>query len=204
MTERRRLMVTLMQRLSTVAPMGYGIGLHIRFAQPMYYRNTFPQAWQDTYNSNSYQLRDPLIFWGIANSGRTRWSEISLPDPFGILDKAKAHGLTYGATTSCGKVTSRTLVGVARDDREFTDAEIDVVAEITDALHETAMPADDLTPSMIEALRLADGQQPMAAAAADIGISEDVLHKRLSSARSRLGASTTAEALRMAREYRLI
>ncbi|MEM8849230.1 MAG: autoinducer binding domain-containing protein [Pseudomonadota bacterium] len=197
-------MVTYLQKLDDLSPLGYGIGLHIRFASPMFYRSTFPEDWQDLYNKNSYQLRDPLVFWGISTTGQTRWSEITLPDPFGLLDLAAKHGLTYGATVSCGKITSRTLVGVARGDREFTETEIDEVADITNTLHEIGAPADDLTPAMIEALRLLGNGHRHTAAAAKIGISESALKARLSSAREKLGARTTAEALRMAREYRLI
>jgi LuxR family transcriptional regulator len=197
-------MVTYLEKLDDLAPLGYGIGLHIRFAAPMFYRSTFPKAWQDVYNNNSYQLRDPLIFWGISTTGRTRWSEITLPDPFGVMDLAADYGLRYGVTVSCGKITSRTLVGLARDDREFTDAEIEQAAEITEMLHEIGAPADDLTPAMIEALRLVGEGHRHTAAAAMIGISESALKARLSSAREKLGAKTTAEALRMAREYRLI
>ncbi|MGB3556739.1 MAG: autoinducer binding domain-containing protein [Jannaschia sp.] len=197
-------MVRYLKRLDDLAPLGYGIGLHIRFAAPMFYRSTLPQEWQDLYNANSYQLRDPLVFWGISTSGHIRWSEITLPDPFGVLRLAAEHGLTYGATVSCGKITSRTLVGIARSDREFDDKEIAEVSEITTTLHEIGAPADDLTPAMIEALRVVGNGHRHTAAAAKIGISESALKARLSSAREKLGAKTTAEALKMAREYRLI
>ena len=95
-------------------------------------------------------------------------------------------------------------MGVARADREFTDEEIAIVSETTHELHEVGGPPEDLTPAMIEALRLVGDGYRHTAAAAEIGISESALKARLSSARDRLGAQTTAEALRMAREYRLI
>ena len=58
--------------------------------------------------------------------------------------------------------------------------------------------------AQIEALRLiADGDRHTAAAA-KLGISESALKARLSSARVRLGARTTAEALKKAREFRLL
>ncbi|WP_281825819.1 autoinducer binding domain-containing protein [Jannaschia rubra] len=197
-------MVRYLQRLERLAPMGYTAGVHIRFASPLYLRSTYPQAWQDIYAANSYSLRDPLVFWGISQSGSIRWSEINLPDPFGVLDVAADHGLKFGVVSSCGKITSRTIVGVSRSDREFTDPEIDEVAALAEALHEIAEPPGELTPAMIEALRLVGDGFRHTAAAAEIGISESALKARLSSARERLGARTTAEALRMAREYRLI
>jgi LuxR family transcriptional regulator len=197
-------MQNLLAALSGLAPCGYAVGLHVRFAVPTHYISTLPDAWQDLYDSHSYRLRDPLVLWGMGSVGQTRWSEVSLPDPFGILRQADRHGLRYGVTVSCGKVTSRSLIGVARNDREFTDAEMAAVAEVAAALHEATRPADDLTPAMVEALRLLGQGHRYAAAAARIGISESALKARLSSARAKLGARTTAEALTRAREHRLI
>lgn len=197
-------MVRYLQRLDDLAPAGYTAGVHIRFASPLYLRSTYPQEWQDVYADNAYSLRDPLVFWGISKSGKTRWSEISLPDPFGVMEKAASYGLKYGAVVSCGKITSRTIVGVARSDREFTDAEIAAVEEVALGLHDVTEPPEDLSAAMIEALRLVGDGYRHKAAAAELGISESALKARLSSARERLGARTTAEALRMAREYRLL
>lgn len=197
-------MVRYLQDLEELAPVGYTAGVHIRFASPLYMRSTYPQAWQDLYASNNYALRDPLVFWGISKTGAVRWSDITLPDPFGVMDKAAGHGLIYGAVASCGKITSRTIVGVSRDDREYSDAELEEVAVIAEALHEVTEPPEDLTPAMIGALRLVGEGYRHTAAAAELGISESAFKARLSSARDRLGAQTTAEALRMAREFRLI
>ncbi|WP_235962651.1 helix-turn-helix transcriptional regulator [Jannaschia marina] len=197
-------MVRYLQRLEEMAPAGYTAGVHIRFASPLYMRSTYPQAWQDLYVDNNYALRDPLVFWGISKTGYIRWSEINLPDPFGVMAKAAEHGLTFGAVASCGKITSRTIVGIARADREFTEDEMAEAADIAQALHEVTEPPDDLTPAMIEALRLVGEGFRHAAAAGKLGISESAFKARLSAARDRLGAKTTAEALRMAREFRLI
>ncbi|MEM9795548.1 MAG: autoinducer binding domain-containing protein [Pseudomonadota bacterium] len=190
--------------MDDLAPKGYSAGVHIRFASPLYLKSTYPQDWQDLYAANNYSLRDPLVFWGISKTGKTRWSNITLPDPFGVMDKAAQFGLVFGGVVSCGKITSRTIVGVARSDREFTDDEIDAVEEATLGLHDATEPPEDLTPAMVEALRLVGHGFRHTAAAAEIGISESALKARLSSARDRLGAKTTAEALKMAREYRLL
>ncbi|KIT14346.1 helix-turn-helix transcriptional regulator [Jannaschia aquimarina] len=197
-------MVRNLQELERMAPNGYSVGLNIRFASPMYFKSTYPQAWQNTYAHNNYALRDPLVFWGISQTGATRWSKINLPDPFGVLKQAHDHGLTYGAVASVGKITSRSIVGIARDDREFTDGEIEELEDLTRRLHDSAEPPEELTPAMVEALVLIGQGYRHASAARELGISESALKARLSSARERLGAQTTAEALRMAREYRLI
>lgn len=187
-----------------LAPVGFSAGLHIRFASPLIYVRTYDEAWTKVYDENAYALRDPLVFWGLGVKGHTRWSEIRLPDPFNILGQAQRYGLKYGAVISCGPITSRSIVGMAHDTREFTDDEIEDAAKIVQKLHLAAEPPTELTPAQIEALRLlADGDRH-AAAAAKLGISESAFKARLQSARVRLGARTTAQALKKAREYQLI
>ena len=162
------------------------------------------ESWTKFYDENAYALRDPLVFWGLGVKGSTRWSAIKLPDPFNILGQAKCYGLAYGAVISCGPITSRSIVGMAHNEREFTDEEISEAVKIVHNLHYAAEPPTELTPAQVEALRLlADGDRH-AAAAAKLGISESAFKARLQSARVRLGARTTAQALKKAREYQLL
>lgn len=190
--------------LSDLAPAGFSAGLHIRFASPLMYVRTYDEAWTNIYDENAYALRDPLVFWGLGVKGHTRWSAIKLPDPFNILGQARSHGLVYGAVISCGPITSRSIIGMAHNEREFTDAEVAEAAKIVKNLHIAAEPPTELTPAQVEALRLlADGDRH-AAAAAKLGISESAFKARLQSARVRLGARTTAQALKKAREYQLL
>ena len=194
----------LFQQLGDMSPAGYSAGLHIRYASPLHYRKTYVEAWQKTYDDNAYALRDPTVFWGLGIKGSTRWSEIKLPDPFNILGLARSHGLAFGAVISWGPITSRSIVGIARNDREFYDNEIEAAAEIVRQLHDAAEPPTELTDAQVEALRyLSDGYRH-AAAAAEIGISESALKARLKSARIRLSARTTAQAIRKAREYQFL
>jgi len=196
--------LVLLEQLEELAPMGYTVGLHIRFATPLVYRSSYPEAWVEVYNSHSYYLRDPLVFWGVGVEGTTRWSSIPLPDPFGVMKKAAAHGLKFGAVSSYGPITSRSIVGISRSDREFSDEELDQLKELTIRLHIEAKPPSELTRAQIEALQcLANGDRHTAAAA-KLGISESALKARLQSARIRLEARTTSEAIRKAREYRLL
>jgi len=193
-----------LDELSQLAPKGFSAGLHIRFASPLIYVRTYDEAWTKIYDENAYALRDPLVFWGLGVKGCSRWSAIKLPDPFNILGQARAFGLAFGAVVSHGPITSRTIVGIARDDREFTDEEIIRAVEIVKLLHISAEPPTELTQAQIEALRLlADGDRHTAAAA-KLGISESAFKARLQSARVRLGARTTAQALKKAREYQLL
>ena len=200
----RKAIVMLLERLDQLAPMGYTVGLHIRFATPLIYKSSYPAAWVELYNSHSYYLRDPLVFWGVGIEGTTRWSAIPLPDPFGVTKKAANHGLKYGAVSSYGPITSRSIVGISRADREFDDDELAKLKELTIQLHIEAKPPSDLTKAQIEALQcLANGDRH-AAAAEKLGITESAFKARLQSARVRLEARTTSEAIRKAREYRLL
>lgn len=203
MSERKVLSV-LLERLDALAPMGFNVGLHIRFATPLIYKSSYPEAWVEYYNAHSYYLRDPLVFWGVGVEGTTRWSGIPLPDPFGVMKKAAAHGLNFGAVSSYGPITSRSIVGVARADREFSDSELSELRELTIRLHIEAKPSSDLTKAQIDALQCVANGDRHSAAAGRLGITESAFKARLTSARYRLEARTTSEAVRKAREYRLL
>ncbi|MBC7156312.1 MAG: autoinducer binding domain-containing protein [Rhodobacteraceae bacterium] len=194
----------LLDDLKDLAPVGYRVGLHIRFATPLIYLSTYPEAWVKYYDENAYYLRDPLVFWGIGTAGTIRWSEIPLPDPFGVLKKAASYGMKFGAVSSCGPITSRSIVGVSRDDREFENSELVLLSDISERLHIAAKPPSELTQAQIEALRCIANGDRHAAAASKLGISESALKARLTSARVRLEARTTSEAIRKARECRLL
>ncbi len=201
---RRRTLDQLMLELGDMAPCGFSAGLHIRFAAPLVYVRTYPEHWIRLYDENAFALRDPLVFWGLGVKGQTRWSDIKLPDPFNIIGQARKAGLLFGAVISHGPINSRSIVGLARDDREFTEDEIDRAAALVREMHDLAEPPTELTPAQAEALRLLAEGDRHTAAAAKLGISESAFKARLQSARVRLGARTTAQALKKAREFRLL
>lgn len=193
-----------LHQLSMLAPAGYFVGLHIRFTAPLFTYQTYDQVWIDHYTENGYVLRDPMTAWGFSTNGTIRWSDPSLPDPFGLFAEAARYGLHYGATVSCGPIKSRTIASIARSDREFEDREIAAAETIIQRLHTMTEPPEELTRAQIEALRCIAGGDRFAAAAAKLGISESALKARITSARVRLMARTTAEAIQRAKDYRLI
>ena len=187
-----------------IAPAGYFIGVHIRYAAPLMQFSTYSQDWLDHYTEQGYALRDPTIAWGFSAEGACRWRDLTIPDPFGLLDEAKDFGLVFGLTISVGPVKSKTIASFARADREFEDQEIEEAMEIVRRLHEITEPPDSLTKAQIEALRCIAHGDRHAAAAAKLGISESALKARLTAARHNLLARTTAEAIQRARDYRLL
>lgn len=193
-----------LQHLAQLAPAGYFLGLHIRFTSPLITFQTYNQAWTDHYTEQGYAMRDPMIAWGFSTVGATRWSEIPVPDTFGILRSAAAYGMVYGVAVACGPVSSRTIAGISRSDREYTTEEIAKITALVNRLHNVTQPPESLTDAQSEALRLIAAGERHASAAAKLGISESALKARLNSARLRLLARTTAEAIQRAKDYRLI
>lgn len=194
----------LLADLGKMAPLGYYVALHIRFVSPLMTFQTYDQAWTDHYTQNAYGLRDPQVAWGISRTGASRWSDIDLPDPFRIMQEAREYGLKYGVIVSCGPVTSRTIAGVARDDREFSDQEMAAISGVILHLHHETEPPDNLTEAEIEALKIIASGERYAQGAASLGISESALKARLAAARKKLFARTTAEAIQRAKEYRFL
>ena len=193
-----------LHQLTLLAPSGYSIGLHIRFTSPLFMFQTYDQAWQDHYTENGYVLRDPMVAWGFSQTGHIRWSDRSLPDPFSLFKEAAKYGLLFGATVACGPIKSRTIASFSRSDREFSDDEIPAIEAIVLRMHDMTEPPEELTKAQIDALRCIAGGDRIAAAAAKLGISESALKARITSARIRLMARTTAEAIQRAKDYRLM
>ena len=191
-------------QLGHFAPEGYFVGLHIRFATPLMDFKTYPQSWLDHYTEQGYALRDPIIAWGFGQIGSARWSNLGIPDTFGILTEAATYGLKYGVAISYGPISSRTIGGVARSDREYTDEEITEIQKIIYTLHDLTEPPESLTKAQIDALTCIAAGDRHAAAAAKLGISESALKARLTSARQKLLARTTTEAVQRAKDYRLL
>ncbi|KPQ18084.1 MAG: LuxR family transcriptional regulator [Rhodobacteraceae bacterium HLUCCO18] len=194
----------LLHELALAAPAGYAVGLHIRYVSPLIMVNTYPDAWMEVYTAKLYGLRDPSLAWGLSHTGTRRWSEIGLPDPFGILPEAASYGLVYGMIASIGPMSSRTITGASRSDREFTDDEMEHIHRIVQRMHDLSEPPERLSKAQAEALRcIAEGDRH-AAAAAKLGISESAFKARLMTARQKLMARTTAEAVQRAKEFGFI
>lgn len=193
-----------LHQLSLMAQAGYYVGLHIRFTSPLMTFQTYDQVWIDHYTENGYVLRDPMTAWGFSKTGKIRWSDEQLLDPFGLFKEAATFNLHFGMTVACGPIKSRTIASFARSDREFRDDEMQRISDIVHRLHDKTEPPEELTKAQIEALRCIAGGDRHAAAADKLGISESALKARINSVRIRLMARTTAEAIQRAKDYRLI
>ena len=193
-----------LRKLALMAPAGYFVGLHIRFTSPLLTFQTYDQAWLDHYTNNGYVLRDPMTAWGFSTTGHIRWSDDRLLDPFGLFKEAATYGLRFGMTVSCGPISSRTIASFARSDREFREDEMETIANTVVRLHDITEPPENLSRAQIDALACVAKGMRHAAAANALGISESAFKARLNSARQKLLARTTAEALQRAKEYKLL
>jgi len=193
-----------LNKLSELAPAGYALGLHIRFASAQIMINTYDPRWIEIYTNQGYMLCDPLVSWGFGTEGTVRWSALNHPDPHNVLGQAAAFGLKFGVAVSHGPTGSRTIGGFGRSDREFSDAEIAEIADMVRILHRETEPPECLSPAQVDALRLIAKGYRYSQAAHQLGISESALKARLSGARDRLLCRTTAEAIQRALEAKLL
>lgn len=126
-------LIDLLEELSECAPMGYVLALHVGFHAPKMTFRTYPEAWSAEYAAQGFALQDPVVLWGLQNTGSARWNDIA--PGHDIVLRAADHGLSYGVVHSIATGTSRSICSVARKDREFGPREIAKVASICDALH---------------------------------------------------------------------
>ena len=195
---------TAFEELGKIAPAGYAAGLKLRFSGPALVRDTYPVEWKEHYAESLMAYWDPVVVWALANIGHKRWSELRIPDPMNVMKKASEYGINYGVVISLGKISKRSMLGIARSDREFTDEEIRHAVKVFTHIHELVTESKTLTNNQAEALRLIAGGDLHSAASEKLGISESALKARLKSARTRLNARSTAEAITRAKEQNLL
>ena len=112
-------------RIRELSPPGFVLALNVRWRGPEYLHSEFPEEWREIYESKNYFMFDPIYYWTMINTGRVRWSEVGLPDPHKISQKAAGHGLSYGATF-CQKLDgTKSFLSTAHSEREFTIGEMD-------------------------------------------------------------------------------
>lgn len=128
-------LTALLRDLGQYAPMGYSLGLQIRFTSPEYLFQTFPKAWIEEYSERGYTVRDPALLWAFENSGFSRWSDIDPDGSDDVMQRAAGYGLAYGVTLSVDSDQTRSICAYARGDREFTDEEIEVLADQSRKAH---------------------------------------------------------------------
>ncbi|TCP44124.1 helix-turn-helix transcriptional regulator [Rhodovulum marinum] len=192
--------------LRLLGPSGFIFAYNITFRGPEYYHSEYPKAWQMEYESRGYTYVDPVLIWNILNTGNKRWSEVRLPDLRGVLTRARAYGLVYGASFSRTTKGKKTILTLARADREFNDEEILFLAATVDELNAGFSKSYriELTVAELQTLRCLRDGMTYAEAAAMLNVSVPTIKARLEKVRGKLGAKTATQAVAMAVQRKLL
>lgn len=185
-------------KLDALATGGWIMGFNISYKGAEVLMNRYPSTWQVEYEENNYVFGDPILVWTMTKTGATRWSEVGIPDLRGVMQRAAKHGLRHGVTITKKYGRKRCFLSMARPDREFTDAEIEIVEAKFTMWCELLLNRAKLTEGEIAVLRcFRDGQAQRDCAAA-LGISEATVKQRLAKACTKLGAASRTQAVAIA------
>lgn len=125
----------LLIQLSALCDTGFALAVHIRYTRPSLLYQTYSQKWIEYYSERGFMLSDPVVHWGLTNTGYVDWVDLAGQDPAGVLTDAVAHGLTNGWTFSFGPATSRTIAGLTKSGADFSEAERGKVIRIVEDIH---------------------------------------------------------------------
>jgi LuxR family transcriptional regulator len=142
-----------LSRLGTLCDTGFALAIHIRLTAPTLLYQTYAQDWADHYSIKGYMLFDPVVHWGLTNTGRVVWDTLTDADPEGVIAAAVSFGLTHGWTYAVGPSSSRTIAGLTRSDRAHTIEEVAEIQAIVDDLHAITEGFDDLPKDVQDKLR---------------------------------------------------
>jgi LuxR family transcriptional regulator, quorum-sensing system regulator SdiA len=190
-----------------VASAGFYIAFRLEFLLPEFEYKTFPRAWVHTYTRLGLMMFDPVMRWIYANTGAVRWSEIDLPDTHGILPRAAGYGLKFGVAISMldpVDTSVRSFGNFCRSDRELSDAEISGLSHKMELLFSDLTAPDDLTAAELEVLAAIKEGRLIKEIAFALNVTEGAIKQRLRSAKDKLGARTTPQAVAIADGYKLI
>lgn len=135
-----------LERLARLGPSGFAIAFHIRFTTASFQFQNYPAAWLEVYSKEGLVMQDPIVAFGFTeDSGHRRWSDFAENDPGGVLRRASDFGLNHGVAIVISEDGSRTMAGLSRSDREFTDDEITEAENILKALHHRTLEAGEMS-----------------------------------------------------------
>ena len=193
--------------IDQISPAGFYVAIRVGFSFPEEELNQLPENWVEFYTTHGLVVLDPAMKWVYANTGAVRFSEIALPDPHHVRERAMVYGLHHGAAVSLTTPADRGRRSYGlffRDDREFEAADLLKLQEIVSRLHSGPEVEAVLTAAEIEALKMQSEGMRLKQIAYAIGISESAVKARLNNAKRKLGAKTLAQAASIAAARRIL
>ena len=144
-----------LKSLGSLCDRGFALAAHIRLIRPTLLYQTYSAAWAEHYSMMGYMIKDPVVGWGLGQTGMIRWSDLSDPakDPAGVMKDAERFGLANGWTYSTGPASSRTISGTPKSGADFTESERKTVMGLVDAIHEATDGFDAFPAPVQQALR---------------------------------------------------
>lgn len=194
-------------QIEQISPAGFYVAIRVGFSFPEEELNELPQNWVEFYTTHGLVVHDPAMKWVYANIGATRFSEIVLPDPQKVRERAAVYGLKHGAVISVMAPSDRGRRSYGlffREDRDFQETDLRSLHGIVSQLHSGIDAEVVLTPAEIQALRLQSEGLRLKQIAAEIGISESAVKARLNNAKRKLGAKTPSQAASIAAARRIL
>ena len=149
-------MANLLKKLAQCCDTGFALAIHIRYTRPSLLFQTYDQAWNDYYSENGLMLSDPVVRWGLQNTGFVLWDDLMDEDDAGVLAKAKTFGLNNGVTYATGSISSRTISGFTRNGAPYSKDELESMTAIVDQIHALTEGIEDFSEGEINALRELD------------------------------------------------
>jgi LuxR family transcriptional regulator len=189
--------LTDLDAFESLAPAGFYLAIRVGFAFPMVEHNRLPDAWVREYTISGLIVHDPAVAWAYKHCGIARWSELGEDDTQGVLELARAHGLTFGAVASYtdeGNAAQRSFGFFCRSDREFRASELERLSTLLVQTHRNHTRPRTLTAAELETLGLVKNGLLMKEIAGVLGISESAIKQRLKNARIKLNVRTGSQA----------
>jgi LuxR family transcriptional regulator len=177
---------------------------------------SFHPDWFMEYDQGGYPVFDPLVHWAFKTGGGLRWSEVlqkrDIVDqlieslmPERHVDVMKLaetkFQMKFGGIFARRNKLSLTLISVCRDDRELTDNEMLQIQTKFDWMYHKVCSKSGLTPREINTLQSLKNGLEIADIAKKELKSRDTITKRIASAKTKLGATSTIETVVLAMDH---
>lgn len=195
----------LLNDICALSPAGFRL---VRFARVTDSRkdmiDEMPASWSAEYDRNGYAMGDPVFLWCLMNQGTMRWSEIEIQDYRSVLQKAKKHGLNFGAVAARYNDGQHSILSISQSAREFSDDELELCAKYLQQAMDEIQKTPALKPKEIEVLKHLSYGHTLEETAQQTGAAISTIKNRLSRARRSLGADTATQAVAKAVRLNLI